>query len=215
MTSIPPATAHTERPRKRPFYLVVALIVSSLFGVVGALDGCNRVAYYRGAKLDHFEDGLAVESNRAAVRGAVDGYLQALDKDRRIVFPLSVADIVLGMTMFLMAAGAMAGRDGARRGLAQVVIVRVGVALLAYGITPRVRAAEMDLNRVVGSALLREAETDSAQAEKSVVQYNDRLRIMPVVSAGALALKTAAMGVIVLALTRRRTREFYAAAAEE
>jgi hypothetical protein len=215
MPSIPPASERTAQPRKRPWYLVVALIATSLFGVMSALDGCNRVAYYRGAKVDRFEDGLNVETNRVAVREAVDAYLATLDQERRVMFPLGVADMVLGMAMFLMAAGAMAGRNGARRALTQVVVVRAGLAILSYGITPRVRAADMDLTRSVGAAFLREAESDPAQADKAVAEYNDRLRVMPAVAAGALAFKTVALGIVVLALTRRRTRDFYANAAEE
>lgn len=215
MASIPPASERTTEPRKRPWYLVVALIACSLFGVMSALDGCNRVAYYRGAKVERFEDGLNVETNRAAVREAVDAYLTTLDQERRVMFPLSVADIVLGMAMFLMAAGAMAGRNGARRALTQIVVVRAGLAILAYAVTPRVRAADMDLSRAVGSAFLREAESDTAAADKAVAEYNERLRVMPAVAAGALAFKTAALGIVVLALTRRRTREFYAGALDE
>ena len=218
MASIPPSDRPSQRPaarNKRPWYLVVALNATSLFGVMTSLDGCNRVAYYRGAKVEHVEDGFNVEANRAAVREAFDSYLATLDQERRVMFPLSVADMVLGAAMFLLAAGAMAGRNGARRALTQVVAVRAGFAILAYALTPKVRAADMDLSRAVGSAFLREAESDTAAADKAVAEYNERLRVMPAVAVGALAFKTAALGIVVLALTRRRTREFYAGVSSE
>lgn len=192
-------------PRKRPWYLVVALVLVSLAGVTAAAEGCATIGYYRGALQIEapLSDGIS-EMDQAAIRAATDRYTQSLDEEKKTVFPLATSEVVLGMAMFAFAAAAMSGRDGARRALTQIVAVRAGVIILSFFLTKRVRAADEDLRHARDVALMRVAEGDKAESIVGTY-YKHRQGI----ALAGLTAKAIALGLVVLALTRRRTRDFY------
>jgi hypothetical protein len=186
----------------------VALVLVSLAGVTAAAEGCATIGYYRGALQIEapISDGIS-QVDSIAIRAATDRYTAALDEEKKTVFPIATAEVVLGMAMFAFAAAAMSGRDGARRALTQIVAVRTGVLILSFFMTKRVRAADEDLRHARDVALMRIAEGDRAE---SIVSTFDKHRSG--IALGFVTVKALALGLVVLALTSRRTREFYATA---
>jgi hypothetical protein len=184
---------------------VVALVLVSLAGVTAAAEGCQTIGYYRNALTIEapITDGIS-EVDQAAIRAATDRYTAALDEDKRIVFPIAASEVILGMAMFAFAAAAMSGRDGARRALTQIVAVRAGVLILSFFMTKRVRAAGDEVGHARDIALMRVADGDRAE---SIVGAVDRHRKS--IALAGVTVKAIALGLVVLALTRRRTRDFY------
>jgi hypothetical protein len=214
MTSNPPPSEETKG-RKRPWYLVVALVLVSLTGVTAAAEGCGMVGYYRGTLplVDQpIGDGVTDE-DRALIQSAALQVEAAREQDRRILFPLAAGGLVLGMAMFAFATAAMAGRDGARRAVTQLVAVRAVMLAVEFMTTKREREAEQELRRAHLVADIR--ATHISQAEQMIAQNDASLkRFGPSVAVGYVVVKILAFGLVVLALTRQRTRAFYEAAGE-
>lgn len=207
MTPTPPAH-EGPKGRKRPFYLVVALVLASIAGVTAAADGCATVGYYRGElPAVPLPDGIS-QADEQALRAAGERLKAALEAERGVVFPMAVGQLVLGLAMFAFATAAMAGREGARRALAQLLVVR-GAMIAAEPFTMnRVRDASAELRRARVAAELRAARPPDVDAILAQQEAWER-RFGRGIVLGAAAAKLAAFGLVMLALTRRRTREFY------
>jgi hypothetical protein len=214
MTSIPPPS-EDARARKRPWYLVVALVLVSLTGVTAAADGCGMVGYYRGTLplVDQpIGDGVTDE-DRQMIQAAALQVETAREQDRHILFPLAAGGLVLGMAMFAFATAAMAGRDGARRAVTQLVAVRAVMLCVEFATTKREREAEQELRRAHLVADIH--ATHNVQAEQVIAQSDASLkRLGPSLAVGGVVVRILAFGLVVLALTRQRTRQFYEAAGE-
>jgi hypothetical protein len=213
MTSIPPAS-EGARGRKRPWYLVVALVLVSLAGVTAAADGCTIVGYYRGALPMEapLADGISTV-DAELIQEATDRLKSTLEQERRVVFPMAASGLVLGMAMFAFAAAAMAGRDGARRAVTQLVAVRAVVLGVEFMTTRHVREADEELRRARTAADIRSAHAQ--QADYMIAQQEAwPKRFGRGVAVGVVTIKILAFGLVVLALTRQRTRAFYEAAGE-
>ncbi len=212
MASIPPQERE-PRGRKRPWYLVVALVFISLAGVTAAADGCRIAGFYQGMPVEQpMPDGIS-DIDARLIHAAEEAFRAALDQDRRVVFPLAAAAIVLGMAMFAFSAAAMSGRDGARRALTQLVAVRAVVIAVGFVATRRFNEADDDLQRARTTAELRVSRgprANQAIAEQEIFQQ----RWGRVVNIGFVATKMLAFGLVIVALTRRRTRQFYEATSE-
>lgn len=212
MTSVPPPPEDT-RARKRPWYLVVALVLVSLTGVTAAAEGCGMVGYYRGAVplVDQpIADGVTDE-DRAMIQAAALEVEAAREQDKKILFPLAAASLVLGMAMFAFATAAMAGRDGARRAVTQLVAVRAVMLAVELATTKREREAEAHLKRAHVVADWR----SHPQGEQVIAQHDAlAARFGNSIAVGGVVVRILLFGMVVLALTRQRTRAFYEAANE-
>jgi hypothetical protein len=194
MGSTPPANLPSRPPRgkaQRPWYLIVALVGAWLLGASGLVNGCNVIAFYKSDLAEETqasgdESDKLSDLQRAAVQQRDERLLGVLDGARTRVFPIAVAMLLLGGAMVVLSARAMAGREGARGGLVQVAAVQAALIALAYAMTGDVRAAENDLRAARGERMMRYAA--------------------PV----ALGVQTLASALIILALTRPRSRAFYA-----
>jgi hypothetical protein len=212
MDSSPPGPTSQDAasPRKRPWYLVLALLVGSLFGVLGFVGGWGTISLYREKiEFQAAKDGLKDPAHQAAVEQAGQRWLQVLDEEKGRVFPLAAGELVLGLAAFFLAAGAMAGRDGARRALVQVLIAQAALVVTTHAMTPRVRAAQIELVRTARNAQLEEADPVKA----AEVRTTDEL-VMPLLPAfewGIVAGRTFVAALVLLALTRRRVREHFEA----
>ena len=194
----------------RPWYLVLALLVCSGLGACGATDGWQTIEIYRGAQIevsrDLGEDGVR-EDERKMVQAAVDNMLTAMDIERRRKFPLAAAELVLGVAMFLFAAGAMMGRSGARRAVVQLAIVQVLLVLATFLLTPKLRWTQIDI--VLAQANARAlAHGESPQALEAIRVFYRGLLVV------GLFVRSLVGALIVVALTRRRTLAFYEAQRE-
>ncbi len=194
--------------RKRPWYLVLALICAWVFGASAASEGCATVNLY---KSDATELTLGQADKEPVDKEAVDKiaqrYVTVLEGAKPRMFPLAIASLLLGSVMWGLAAGAMAGRRGARSGLLQVMTVHALVLLIAYAITPDVRAATIEAR----GGLLALVPEPSKPVERDAQRWvRAHLWAIP---AAFMGLQLTGYGLVLLALTRRRAREFFDAGA--
>lgn len=199
--------------RKRPWYLVVALVVSSIFGATSFVDGWSILSYYRTTQVDVsvVVRDLDDDRDRKAASSALEHYVDALDADKHRMFPLAAAELLLGLALFATSASAMAGRRGGRAALVQVVAVQAVVVVLMFALTSRVRSANRELGATLGAAQLRKSGNDPKVIEDSVAISR---KIAPFVEVLYVAGRTTVAGLILVALTRRRARAWYEPQAE-
>ncbi len=196
---------------KRPFYLVLALLGAWVFGASGFVDGCAVIGYY---KSDRVETGAAFpeitsSEGRAKVAVAAEHYADVMNATRHRIFPLAVASFLLGTVLVAFAARAMSGRKGGRGGLLQVISVQTALIVTSYLLTTEMRRAETDLHLTVQIEGLREAQPAKPESEEVIAMMRRFVRVAPPVF---LSIQVLLRLLILLALTRPRSREFFAAA---
>jgi len=194
--------------RKRPWYLILALVCAWVFGASAMNEGCSTVGFYKTdrSELTSTVQELAKDADRDAVAQITNGYFSVMDGAKNRVFPLGVASLLLGGVMWGFAAGAMAGRAGARSSLLQVICVHATVVVLAFMLTPDVRAAVVDADMKLSSL---QPEPHSAPLREARRLLREHRALVPVIG---MSLHLFGYGLVLLALTRRRSREFFDAA---
>jgi hypothetical protein len=202
----------TAAPRKRPFYLVLALLGAVAFGAYGALQGWSFFLQYRGA-IDPSLVGqdIANAEDRAAIVVRANACQAALDAVKGWGWPIAVAAIVLGSAMFIFAMRGLAGSRAARAMLVQIVIVQAGLNVAQHWRLRGVEDANLGLSEAVYTAYLRENVPEwnhpEARAAAGAAMWRSAYPF-------SLAAQTLCSALIVVALTRRRTREFFDASGE-
>ena len=199
---------------KRPWYLILALGVCFILGASSAFNGMAMIDLYRRPEADlsgQFDD-VKDEAQRQKLVKATQALLDAVSAEQSRLFPISAAELVLGLALFLLSVLAMAGRNGARSALVQVVMVSTALAVGEHFAAPKVRAAESDFT-------LAKTESDLVasgfDAQTVAFQMETQKRLLPFVLPLRLVLRGTVALLIVLALTRRRTRAFYDFMSEE
>jgi hypothetical protein len=181
-------TPKSPRPR-RPWYLIVVLVLAWFTGATSVLVGCQDISMYRSTSIeisqsiDRQQNKTEAELKEAHER--VDEYTAALDHARNRKFPLSVATLLVGAAMVVFAQRAMVGREWARSLLVQLTLAHAAIIGLDYWLTPDVRIA-------LAGLLGLDADTPSMMRALAV--------------ATVLSVLTSLL--IVLGLTRQRSREF-------
>lgn len=190
-SSPPPGSRLSRSPRgrlQRPWYLVVALVVAWLLGALALMAGGSVITFYKQdaselqQALDRDEEHVP-DQERVLYRERTERLDDVHDRAKRREFPLGVAALLLGGAMVAMSARAMSGRDGARGALVQVTLARAVLSVTGFLITPDVRAAEFAVASLYGYA-----------------------------SIGKMIFETTACLLVVIALTRPRSRAFFRAA---
>jgi hypothetical protein len=202
----------TAAPRKRPFYLVLALLGAVAFGAYGALQGWGAFLQYRGA-IDPSLAGqdVANADDRAAIVARAAACQAVLDAVKPWGWPLSVAAIVLGSAMFIFAMRSLAGSSSARAMLVQLVVVQAGLNGAQHWLLRTVFDADVDLTVAAETAYFRENVPEWTHPEARAQAWGAMARAAYPFS---LAAQTLGSALIVLALTRRRSREFFDASSE-
>jgi hypothetical protein len=199
--------------RRKPWYLIAALLGALLFGVGGACNGYQTVAIYRGEAIDPsaFVQGITDDVDRAAVSAQFEHLFGAMDAARDRGWPLGIAALLVGSAVILYAMRAMSGRGGARAGLVQLIIVQAGLNVASYWLLRDVTATEEKLEAANIVAKMHEQVPERSRADE-MARVQVRLRhLMPPVF---LALRILGSALIVFALTRPRSREFFEAASD-
>jgi hypothetical protein len=197
--------------RKRPWYLVLALLGALALGTAGAFEGWSRfVSYHDPIDPTVIGAGIADEADRLAVIARFEAYLQVLDMAKSRAWPLGVAALVLGTAIFVFAMRALGGRAGARAVLVQLIVAQAGTNAASYWLLRDVFEAELRLREATDAAASRESVPERDQAEVLRAAAKMRRAGYPI----ALALDTLGSALIVVALTRRRTRAFFDPASE-
>lgn len=199
------APSPAQRAR-RPRYLVLALGLSLFIGAGLWTDGCSTLAFYRG-ETDYkavLNARIRDEANRARADERYEHFTEVADAARNRVIPMGAALFVLGTSMLVLSALGLGGRN-TRSALVQVVGVQAAVVLAQFYLTKDVRLAKLDW-QLEGVRIQQQEALPPEEFEK-VAPGLEQARLVwgPMV----LLLQTSASGLILLALTRRRSREFF------
>jgi hypothetical protein len=192
--------------RKRPWYLVLALLGALALGTTGAFSGWNTVALYR-EPIDPtlFAQGISDEADRAAIVDRFQAYLHALDAAKSRAWPLAVAMLVLGSAVFVAAMRTLGGSKMARNALVQLVIAQGAAYAGCYWLTGDVRDADLRLMEASQTADLHEHVADRRRADEAASTASRMLRAATPIE---FVLRSLGSALIVVALTRRRSRDF-------
>jgi hypothetical protein len=209
----PRATSQGPNHR-RPWYLILALGICFIVGAQGAFSAMYVIDVYREPETDisaQFTD-VKNDAEREKLQVAAQGLLDAIQVEEARLFPLSAAELVLGMALFALAVMAMVGRNGARRALVQVMIVYTAVLIAENFATPKFHLAEREANLAQLDVQLTEGGMDPQMV---AIQVATQRKLAPFVNPVRLVIRGAIALLVVLALTRRRTHAFYESIAEE
>jgi len=217
MPSVPPPS-DSQRPSgspptgpvKRPRYLLVALIVALVFGAGCWTEGCGRLAFYRGEQdqSQALNTTIKGDADRARAEALYHRFTEVADAARGRAIPLAAAIFVLGAALLALASRGLAGKTNTRNALLQVTTAQAVVVVLAYFLTRDVRNAELDWE--MERTLIHQRETLPADQYEQVVPMMQSMRRWAV--PGWLVFRTLASALVVFALTRPRSREFFEAA---
>ncbi|MGO9838321.1 MAG: hypothetical protein ACLP1X_29425 [Polyangiaceae bacterium] len=193
--------------RKRPFYLVLALLGALALGANDACTGWATVALYR-EPIDPSlaGEGIPDEGDRVALVARFEAYLRALDAARPRGWPLGIATLLLGSAVLVFATRALGGSGRARAALVQLVVAQAGTYAAAYWLLPGVLEAELHVHEAKQAAETHEHVPERARADEITRATTGMLRAMNPLG---LALRTLGSALVVIALTRRRSREFF------
>ncbi|MBW2457089.1 MAG: hypothetical protein JRI68_21415 [Deltaproteobacteria bacterium] len=181
-------------------------------GVFGSIGGCAELSYLRGSQElpDAIEKQTEAQADPLERLPLVmeEARLTALAEHHQRVFPLSAAQLLLFVLLALVSGAAIAGRRGSRNHAVQVVAANAALAFLAYLLLSPVReavgeAVAKDIT-VHGAGPLLQVDTaeQAAATWRSLYQWGELLRL--------LLLEVAVFGGAALALTRQRTKDFFA-----
>ena len=190
---------------------MAALIASWIYGAHVLGGGYEVLAFFRGERPDIHEmtDSIKTTEAREAAFAAGEQWVAVREGAKKREMPFGAASLLLGAAMVLLAARSMAGREGSRRALIQVVVVHAAVMTGAYFWTKDVAAAEVAFSARLGEGVT--AAMTSSFPDPATRQGAEALR--PIIE-HALAPLTLLMGMafsalIVVALTRPRARAFF------
>lgn len=211
----PPPSVAPARP-KRPRYLAVALVGALVLGAGCWTEGCDRMRFYRTPAFYSGEPEPA-ESINASIKSDVDRkhaedlyerFSVVADEARGRAFPMAIATWLLGAALLAFASRGLAGKTRSRNALVQIVVAQAAVVAATYFVTPDVRNAELDWQ--IERTLIHQRETLSPEQYEQTVPMMHTLRRYGV--PGWLVVRSLISGLIVLALMRPRSREFFEAA---
>ena len=206
------APAEAASPR-RPRWLVAALLVAMVLGTSSWWDGCARLDMYRSESSQAASRVHATIQDEGARARAEKTYISMLDvygDSRSRTVPLASATFVLGAALLALASRGLGGRKGSRGMLVQIVSAQAAIAIATYFLTRDVRAAEHAWEHVCRTALQEQAFPPEWRARaESIEDFKMRLEA-PL----GLAARTLASALVVLALTRPRSRAFFDAEIE-
>jgi hypothetical protein len=195
----------TAAERKRPFYLVLALLGALALGVHGASGGWERVRQYRETvEVTQIARGIADEGDRAAFVSRFQAFVAVLDSVKNRGWPIAVGSLILGTAVMVFAMRALGGNRGARAVLMQLVVAQAGLDAANHWLLRDLLKAELALDRAAFFAQSHEAFSDRRRAEDVASAHALWSRVAVPVFFGLRMLGSA---LIVVALVQRRSRD--------
>jgi hypothetical protein len=196
--------------RKRPWYLVLALLGALALGSTGACNGWAAVnAYREPVDLTLYGEGISDAADRAAVEARVDAFVHTLDAAKSRGWPMAVASLLLGGAMVMFAMRALGGSRGARSVLVQLVVAQGGLNLASYWVLRDVMEADTRYQEARQVAYAHDRIADRAEADDAL---RATLAIVRIKNPVGLVLSALGSALVVVALTRQRSRDFFDAA---
>ncbi len=197
--------------RKRPWYLVLALLGALALGTTGACSGWSTVTLYR-EPIDPSvaAQGITDDGDRATVSSRVEAYVHTLDAAKSRGWPLGVATLLVGGAMMIFAMRALGGSGGARTALVQLVVAQAGLNVASYWLMRDVFDADLRVFEARQAAEIHERIREKPRADE---MSRTTVAILRAANPVAIALRTIGSALVVVALTRRRSRDFFDASA--
>jgi hypothetical protein len=186
---------------------MAALVAGWLYGAHALSEGYDAIAIYRGEETDvhAVADTIPDTSLRDVAVVAGERWLAVWNATRDREMPIGVGSMILGAAMVLFAARSMAGREGARSALVQVVLVHAGLVVAAFFLTSGAERAEAEFRMRV-----KEGQSTTSSDPEVRERFETSLRgALPLLAPFALVMETTLSAFIVLALTRPRARAFF------
>lgn len=182
------------KERKRPWYLVLALLGALTLGTCGASVGWGRVLLYREA-VDATTEGIGIadEAQRQLVVARAQEWITTLDDAKARGWPLAIASLLLGTAILVFGVRTLGGSGGVRTALVQLVIAQAGVNAADYYLMRESWDAQQRFFNAKHAAWAH-VEVDAEEARRG-------LRV-------AMMLSTFGSALVVFGLTRPRSRQF-------
>jgi hypothetical protein len=152
--------------------------------------------------------GISDPGDRAAVVAATEAYVHAIDVAKPRGWPIAVASLLLGGAMVIFAMRALGGSAGARAALLQLVVAQAGLNAASHWLLREVLDAEVGMGVAHQAAGVHETIRDRALADDTLRRTNT---VAGIVNPLKLVLSTLGSALVVVALTRRRARDFFEA----
>ena len=193
--------------RKRPWYLVLALLGGLALGSTGALEGWAKITFFR-VPIDPAlaVQGISDQADRAAVQARFEAVVRTVDATKSRGWPLAVAALLLGSAIVLLTMRAMGGSRGGRSALVQLLAAQAGLTVASFWLLREVVDANVRLFDAERVVMIHESTLEQHQAEEAM---DVTARIGPVLTPVFLALRTLGSILVIVGLTRRRSREFF------
>ncbi|MBX3189274.1 MAG: hypothetical protein KF819_19780 [Labilithrix sp.] len=206
----PSAAGKPSGKVERPRYLFLALVAALFFGAGCWTEGCSRIAFYRGEhdQAQLLNAAIRDEAERGRAEALYLRYTAVADAARGRAYPMAVAIFVLGAALLALAARGLAGKSNTRSALMQIVAAQAIACVASYYVTRDVRNAELDWE--VERTLIQKRETLPADQYEQLVPMMHGFRTIGIPA--WLVFRTVASALIVVALTRPRSREFFESA---
>jgi hypothetical protein len=181
-----------------------------IFGAECWTEGCGRLGFYRGERDIGTTMNAAVKSDddRARAEALYQRFTEIADENRSRTIPMAAAVFVLGAALLAFAARGLAGKTNSRKVLVQVVTAQALVMVLSFFVAKSYRNAQADWEWEI--QLIRQHERLPPEEYVKVVPMMKGMRTFA--SPTWLVIRTLASALVVYALTRQRSREFFEAA---
>jgi hypothetical protein len=176
----------------------------------GLTNGWATLAFLREGNVTAIEDAQKHAMNRDSpfeqvVEVEAAARLRAITDARQITFPLGVAKMLLAGFLLVASGMALGGRKGARSLALQALAANAALAVIDYALTSGVRTAWIDAIAQARDTMPYMMPQQALLMNPEWLWWGERIRLV-VVDIGAV-------GLAVLALTSRRSKNFFAAAA--
>jgi len=149
-------------------------------------------------------------ADRAALEARLDTFVRTLDAAKSRGWPMAIAGLLLGGAMVMFAMRAIGGSRAARSALVQLVVAQAGLNAASYWLLRDVMNADTRYQEARQVAYAHEHIPDRTQADDAL---RSTLAMVRARNPVGLVLNALGSVLIVVALTRRRSRDFFDAAA--
>jgi hypothetical protein len=182
------------------------MVLTWFAGVNGLNEGLKEASLLRASRLpDLTTAATQIGTVQEVMAAALLQAQQAVLAHGRVTFPLSIAEVILSALLVIASGLAMGGRRGARGLALQALGANALLALVAFALTPFVRAAYVDGVMRAAEGLPLPPPQRGMLGDAAFWQWFFRVKLA-VFDLGTLALGA-------LALTRGRTKTYFAAMA--